>query len=432
MNIIEIVVQTWVDNPDGTEVKDLAPGSDGPAPRWRHPAASAVQALGDNAGMTPDLDPSTVVVHAGRPARVPDAPVGESPVFSSTYVAGGDRGLRPLRQRRLDGARGDARRAGRRSRSELRLGHGGRCGGLRPRAGRRSGGRAAARLQRSTGAAGPAGSDRTTDCRARGYCRHCSRVSRSGRRRHAVDRVADQPGDGGRRPACTRSRGPYCGRHGRRRQHVRHAAAAAAAVHGRRHRGALGDQVHRRPLGRRTRRCHHRLDDELWSALELRRRSLGAIPGPMEACPGRARVCAPSHCGWSEPSPTPPSWPARLLEHPRVSRVRYPGLPDDPGHARAAAQMSGFGAILAIELGGDAEPAPSGSARAPSSGSTPPASAASSPCSNAAAAGPIEVPTIPEDLIRLSVGIEHPDDLWADLAQALKAYARSAPTRRRP
>jgi cystathionine gamma-synthase len=31
----------------------------------------------------------------------------------------------------------------------------------------------------------------------------------------------------------------------------------------------------------------------------------------------------------------------------------------------------------------------------------------------------IEVPTIPEDLIRLSVGIEHPTDLWTDLAQAL-------------
>jgi cystathionine gamma-synthase len=34
---------------------------------------------------------------------------------------------------------------------------------------------------------------------------------------------------------------------------------------------------------------------------------------------------------------------------------------------------------------------------------------------------PAEVPTIPADLIRLSVGIEHPDDLWADLEQALKA-----------
>src|SRR2546429_5723 len=42
--------------------------------------------------MSPDLDPATVVVHAGRPPRVPDAPLGESPVFSSTYVAGGSRG----------------------------------------------------------------------------------------------------------------------------------------------------------------------------------------------------------------------------------------------------------------------------------------------------------------------------------------------------
>src|SRR5690349_9974508 len=42
--------------------------------------------------MSADLDPSTIVVHAGRPERVPNAPVGPSPVFSSTYVAGGDRG----------------------------------------------------------------------------------------------------------------------------------------------------------------------------------------------------------------------------------------------------------------------------------------------------------------------------------------------------
>ncbi|NUR95616.1 MAG: cystathionine gamma-synthase, partial [Kribbellaceae bacterium] len=110
----------------------------------------------------------------------------------------------------------------------------------------------------------------------------------------------------------------------------------------------------------------------------------------------------------------------RLQKHPRVSRVRYPGLDDDPGHARAKAQMSGFGAILAIELGGDA-------------------AAAQKVCEStelwlhATSLGgvesllerrrrwPIEVPTIPEDLIRLSVGIEHPEDLWRDLEQALNA-----------
>jgi cystathionine gamma-synthase len=82
--------------------------------------------------------------------------------------------------------------------------------------------------------------------------------------------------------------------------------------------------------------------------------------------------------------------------------------------------MSGFGAILSIELGGDAE----GAQRLCESTSL---------WVHATSLGgvesmlerrrrwPIEVPTIPEDLIRLAVGIEHPADLWADLDQALKA-----------
>jgi cystathionine gamma-synthase len=40
----------------------------------------------------------------------------------------------------------------------------------------------------------------------------------------------------------------------------------------------------------------------------------------------------------------------RLHGHPAVSRVRYPGLPGDPGHRTAAAQMTGFGAVLAFEV----------------------------------------------------------------------------------
>ena len=40
----------------------------------------------------------------------------------------------------------------------------------------------------------------------------------------------------------------------------------------------------------------------------------------------------------------------RLAGHPAVSRVRYPGLPDHPGHVRAAAQMTGFGAVLGFEV----------------------------------------------------------------------------------
>lgn len=159
--------------------------------------------------------------------------------------------------------------------------------------------------------------------------------------------------------------------------------------------------------------------DEHWSALELRRRSQGAIPGPMEAwlaLRGFRTLALRLERAQSNAA----LLAARLLEHPRVSRVRYPGLPEDPGHARAAAQMSGFGAILAFELGGDADGAQH-------------VCESTNLWVHATSLGgvestlerrrrwPIEVPTIPMDLIRLSVGIEHPDDLWADLAQALKS-----------
>ena len=160
-------------------------------------------------------------------------------------------------------------------------------------------------------------------------------------------------------------------------------------------------------------------DDDLWSAIELRRRSLGAIAGSMDAwlaLRGLRTLALRLERAQSNAA----YLAERLQKHPRVSRVRYPGLDDDPGHARAKAQMSGFGAILAIELGGDA-------------------AAAQKVCEStelwlhATSLGgvesllerrrrwPIEVPTIPEDLIRLSVGIEHPEDLWRDLEQALNA-----------
>jgi cystathionine gamma-synthase len=44
---------------------------------------------------------------------------------------------------------------------------------------------------------------------------------------------------------------------------------------------------------------------------------------------------------------------ARLAEHPAVSRVYYPGLPDHPGHAIAQRQQQGFGAMVSCELRGD-------------------------------------------------------------------------------
>ncbi len=106
-----------------------------------------------------------------------------------------------------------------------------------------------------------------------------------------------------------------------------------------------------------------------------------------------------------------------LSTHPKVSRVRYPGLATDEGHRRAVAQMSGFGSLLAIELAGAAE------ADAMVAGlklwvhATSLGGVDSSLERRRRWAG--ELPTVPEGLIRMSVGIEHVDDLSADLLQAL-------------
>jgi cystathionine gamma-synthase len=112
-----------------------------------------------------------------------------------------------------------------------------------------------------------------------------------------------------------------------------------------------------------------------------------------------------------------------LLEHPAVSAVLYPGLPDHPGHDLAAKQMSGFGGMLSFRLAGGEEAALKVCERtqvftlAESLGGVESLIEHPGRMTHASAAGsPLEVPG---DLVRLSVGIEDADDLLADLAQAL-------------
>lgn len=107
-----------------------------------------------------------------------------------------------------------------------------------------------------------------------------------------------------------------------------------------------------------------------------------------------------------------------LHAHPRVARVHYPGLPDHPQHAVAAAQMRDFGGMLSFEVdGGEAAAlAVAGRLRlftnATSLGST-----ESLVEHRASIEGPTS--TTPRGLLRLSVGLEHAQDLLDDLAQAL-------------
>ena len=109
-----------------------------------------------------------------------------------------------------------------------------------------------------------------------------------------------------------------------------------------------------------------------------------------------------------------------LAAHPRVEVVNYPGLPTHPGHDIAARQMRGFGAMLSFEVRGG-EPA----AMAVAAGVR--------LITRATSLGGIETliehrasvegpdTETPRNLLRLSVGLEHPEDLIEDLGEALRS-----------
>lgn len=117
---------------------------------------------------------------------------------------------------------------------------------------------------------------------------------------------------------------------------------------------------------------------------------------------------------------------ARRLEgHPDVVEVRHPGLPSHPQHARAAALMRGFGSVLTLRPRGGRAGA---DAVVDAVRLWVPATSLGGVESSLERRRrfPSEAPTVPEDLLRLSVGIEDVEDLWADLDRAVRRAARQA------
>ncbi len=110
----------------------------------------------------------------------------------------------------------------------------------------------------------------------------------------------------------------------------------------------------------------------------------------------------------------------RLEAHPRVVSVRHPGLPDDPGHTRASRLMDGYGSIIGLRPAGGAAAA---DALVEAVRLWVPATSLGGVESTLERRRRFatESPTVPEDLLRLSVGIEDVEDLWRDLADALDA-----------
>jgi cystathionine gamma-synthase len=160
--------------------------------------------------------------------------------------------------------------------------------------------------------------------------------------------------------------------------------------------------------------------DDFWHRIETLRHDGGAILGSFEAWL-LLRGMRTLYLRIERACRTAALLAERLAAHRSVAAVLYPGLPDHPGHAVAARQMEGgFGGMLSIRVQGGEE-APIATAarvriwkRATSLGGV------ESLIEHRAS---IEGPgtPAPPDLLRLSVGIEDPDDLFDDLDQALKA-----------
>ena len=108
-----------------------------------------------------------------------------------------------------------------------------------------------------------------------------------------------------------------------------------------------------------------------------------------------------------------------MAGHPNIAEVLYPGLPSHPGHAVAARQMTGgFGGMLSIRVKGGEEAAIATAARVEIWKRATSLGGVESLMEHRAS---IEGPgtPVPADLLRLSVGIEDPQDLIDDLDRAL-------------
>ena len=163
-------------------------------------------------------------------------------------------------------------------------------------------------------------------------------------------------------------------------------------------------------------------DEELDGAFGFLQNGAGAVPGPFDAYL-TMRGLKTLVLRMQRHSENASAIAEFLAEHPAVSSVLYPGLPTHPGHQVAARQMSGFGGMVSVRMRGGrqaAEKLCAGTAvfiLAESLGGVESLIELPSAMTHASTAGSqLEVP---DDLVRLSVGIEDVADLVSDLEQAL-------------
>jgi cystathionine gamma-synthase len=163
-------------------------------------------------------------------------------------------------------------------------------------------------------------------------------------------------------------------------------------------------------------------DEELDAAFAFLQNGAGAVPGPFDAYL-TMRGLKTLVLRMQRHSDNAALVAEFLNGHPAIETVMYPGLPTHPGHQVAARQMSGFGGMVSVRLRGGPEAARKFCAAtevfilAESLGGVESLIEHPGAMTHASTAGSqLEVP---DDLVRLSVGIEDVADLLADLEQAL-------------
>ncbi|OBK66348.1 cystathionine gamma-synthase [Mycobacterium colombiense] len=163
-------------------------------------------------------------------------------------------------------------------------------------------------------------------------------------------------------------------------------------------------------------------DQELDEAFAFLQNGAGAVPGPFDAYL-TMRGLKTLVLRMQRHSENASAVAEFLAGHPAVSAVLYPGLPSHPGHEVAARQMSAFGGMVSVRMRGGRDAARDLCAKtkvfilAESLGGVESLIEHPSAMTHASTAGSqLEVP---ENLVRLSVGIEDIADLLADLDQAL-------------
>lgn len=157
-------------------------------------------------------------------------------------------------------------------------------------------------------------------------------------------------------------------------------------------------------------------EEALWHQLKKTRELTGATLGTLEAflAVRGARTLA---VRLERAQASAAVLAERLMSHPRVSCVRYPGLASHPTHTTAKRVLKGFGTIISFDVAGGAEAADIVCRKTELIHHATSLGAVESTMERRAAIPGQE--HLPPSLLRLSVGIENVDDLWMDLSSAL-------------